>query len=411
MKTNVNIDIADQSILSPINVIIIGAGMYVCGINADDYGTVLPAVIEAKKKGLVDKISVVATDPENQSIVESKIIKLNKKMGTNIKAEYFPKGFEKNNESYKEVIQSSSCNTCAIVTIPDHLHFEVAKELITKGIHTLVVKPLSPKVDEVKELIKLQKQNDVYCAVEFHKRYDKSNLKLRELIKTNKIGRLSYFLIEHSVRKNIPTEFFKKWIEKTDIFQFLGPHYIDIIYFCTGFLPKRVMAIGQKNLLISNNIDNYDSIQTIVEWNDLELKKMFTSIILTNWIDPLTTSAMSDQKIKVIGTKGRIECEQKNRGLKVVSESEGITDINPYFSDFYYDIDDEFMNFRGYGFDSILQFINDSCMILNEQKSLADMKGLRATFNDALISTSVIEGVKESLNNKSAWVEIDINFT
>ena len=40
-------------------------------------------------------------------------------------------------------------------------------------------------------------------------------------------------------------------------------------------------------------------------------KTLFTETILTNWIDPENSSAMSDQKIKFIGTKGRFEADQK----------------------------------------------------------------------------------------------------
>lgn len=170
------------------------------------------------------------------------------------------------------------------------------------------------------------------------------------------------------------------------------------------------MAIGQKILLINEGIDAYDSIQAVIEWKDRHSEKKFVSTILTNWIDPVATSAMSDQKIKVIGTIGRIESDQKSRGIQVISDLNGIEDINPYFSDFYYDISDKAMNFKGYGCDSILQFIEDSQSIINKAKAPEDMKGLRATFEGALISTAVIEAVNISLRNDNKWVNIDHDF-
>jgi len=35
---------------------------------------------------------------------------------------------------------------CAIVAVPDHLHYEVTSACLEKGLHTLVVKPLTPTV-------------------------------------------------------------------------------------------------------------------------------------------------------------------------------------------------------------------------------------------------------------------------
>ena len=37
----------------------------------------------------------------------------------------------------------------------------------------------------------------------------------------------------------------------------------------------------------------------------------FIQSIHVNWIDPETSSAVSDQKLKFIGTKGRVELDQK----------------------------------------------------------------------------------------------------
>ena len=43
---------------------------------------------------------------------------------------------------------------------------------------------------------------------------------------------------------------------------------------------------------------------------------------------------MSDQKINVVGTKGRFQADQKHRGVQVVQDELGIQEINPYFCTF-----------------------------------------------------------------------------
>ena len=39
----------------PLNILIVGGGMYVCGRGTDNFGTILPAVLEAKKKDILIK--------------------------------------------------------------------------------------------------------------------------------------------------------------------------------------------------------------------------------------------------------------------------------------------------------------------------------------------------------------------
>ena len=42
---------------------------------------------------------------------------------------------------------------------------------------------------------------------------------------------------------------------------------------------KILMAIGKKSLLVSKNIDTYDAIQAVIEW-ELPSHKKFSSIII-----------------------------------------------------------------------------------------------------------------------------------
>ena len=275
--------------------------------------------------------------------------------------------------------------------------------MISAGLHTLVVKPLAPTTKEASRLIKLQKLNKVYCAVEFHKRLDAANLKLKDAIHDGAIGDPLYIMVEYSQRKSIPHKMFKKWVGHTNVFQYLGVHYVDIIYYITGASPVRAMALGQKNWLRSKGIDTYDSIQGMIEWR-LPSGGRFVSCILTNWIDPENTSAMSDQKIKVIGTKGRIESDQKRRGIEIVTDDKGVEEPNPYFCCSYGMKGGRY--YRGYGIDSIHQFLDDVSMIEDRKSNIAGLEGSRPTFNQSMTSTAVIEAINVSLQKNGKWVAI-----
>lgn len=386
-----------------LKVLVIGAGMYVRGRGTSAYGTVLPALNELCRDGLVNDVFVAATSAKSIQEIKRKASLLRKITGTDINVDGLPKK-GRSEQAYKEAISLYKPD-CAIVVVPDQLHYKIAFDLISAGIHTLVVKPLTPRLKEAIKLTDFAEKRNVYGAVEFHKRYDEANLKLRDVINEGKIGDILYINVEYSQRRIIPLKIFKGWIKNTNIFQYLGVHYVDVIYFATAAMPLRVLATGQKRLLKQFGIDSYDSIQAVVEWKDLKGRK-FISTILTNWIDPNTTSAMSDQKIKVIGTKGRFESDQKNRGLQMVTETEGIEDINPYFTQAYSYNQKKSKVFKGYGITSIKQFCKDVLNIKCKNNSPSDFTGDRPTFKQAMVSTAVIEAVDLSLKDNSSWVSI-----
>ncbi|MCP4268643.1 MAG: Gfo/Idh/MocA family oxidoreductase [Candidatus Brocadiaceae bacterium] len=385
-----------------LNILVIGTGMYVCGRGTDGYGTILPAIYEWARSGSLGDIYVAGTHIEGINTVKGKFEKLNRLFGFDITPKYFPESDTYNPDAYKVAMCEIPRPACAIVVVPDHLHRDIAGDTVGNNIHTLVVKPLAPTVKEVNELIELQGKCGVYCTVEFHKRLDRSNLKLRDTVASGKIGDPLYFIVEYSQRKGIPEKKFKSWVEDTNIFQYLGIHYVDIIYFVTGAIPRRVMAIGQKNYLSSRGIDNYDSIQVVVEWV-MPSGALFSSVILTNWIDPESSSAMSNQRIKVIGTKGRYEADQKKRGICVTSDKEGVEEPNPDFCSMYGSQDGD-ISFQGYGIDSITRFLNDVTMIENEQLKVEELDSKRPTFKESIVPTVIIEAVNRSIAEDGRWV-------
>ena len=90
------------------------------------------------------------------------------------------------------------------------------------------------------------------------------------MLKSKKLGELLNIHVEYSQQKDMPMKIFKSWINNTNIFQYLGVHYVDIISYVTNAKPIRVSAIGQKNFLKNEGINTFDAIQVIIEW---KLKK------------------------------------------------------------------------------------------------------------------------------------------
>jgi len=178
-----------------------------CGRGTKEYGTVLPAILQWGKSADIGDIYIAGTDPKGIARAQEKVRELSAKMGKKLRIRYFPNGKKVDAVCYRNAIKEIPRPACAIVVVPDKLHRNIAGEAIKSGLHTLVVKPVAPTVKEVRELIALQTRRRVYCAVEFHKRFDCANMKLKDTINQGLIGDPLYFLVEYSQRKSVPRGF------------------------------------------------------------------------------------------------------------------------------------------------------------------------------------------------------------
>ncbi|MDC0248272.1 Gfo/Idh/MocA family oxidoreductase [Pelagibacteraceae bacterium] len=387
-----------------MKIIVIGTGMYVTGRNTDAYGTILPSIIEFQRNHKIKDLEVIFSGRNSSRLLEAKkkVLKAMKISGVKFKTT-----FCSNKKDYKNILKNEKKLVCAIIAVPDHLHFDVINECLNYNLHTLVVKPFTTKVFDAKKLIAKKVSKNLIGAVEFHKRFDKHNILLKNIYESQKLGDPLYFNVEYSQKKIMPEKIFKSWASRTNILQYLGVHYIDLVYFITKAKPLRVMAMGQKTWLKKKKINTFDSIQCLIEWRTKKNIK-FNQTLVVNWVDPNNSSSMSYQKIKFCGTKGNYESDQKNRGIKIISDNNDFQEPNPDFCQTF-SLDEKNIYWKGYGIKSITNFLN----IVNKnfstnQKSLKFLNKSTSSFEEALISTAVIEAASKSLKNNFVWKKINL---
>ena len=392
-----------------MKILVIGTGMYVTGRNTDSYGTIFPSIIEFQRTNNIKNLEVVfvGKKPSNSFLAKKKVLSALKISGLKFKVKFYSnqKGYK--TYGYKYVLKKEKNIDCAIVAVPDHLHFQVVKEFLNHNLHTLVVKPFTTKVSEAKKLIAMKKYKNVLGLVEFHKRFDKHNVLLKNSYESQKLGNPLYFNVEYSQKKIIPEKIFKNWVDKTNILQYLGVHYIDLVYFVTKATPIRVLAMGQKNWLKKKGINTFDSIQCLIEWKTKSNIK-FNQTLVVNWIDPNNSSSMSLQKIKFCGTKGNYESDQKSRGIKIISDGNDFQEPNPDFCQ-QFSLNDKYIQWQGYGILSVVNFLNSVNKISKSKtKFVKVLDSNTSNFEDALISTAVIEAADKSLRNNFVWQKVKL---
>ena len=210
---------------------------------------ILPSIYHLQRIGLVGDISISALNGAPLKVLaEDPVL-----------AEAFPgQGFtpfpdftkvrpdEKFPELFKEVLADMPPRNIVFVALPDHLHYGAITAALKAGQHVLTVKPLVLKYRQAMEIEKLAHEKGLFVGVEYHKRFDDRALMARQEYRKGSLGNFRLgqaVMIEPYYYRNSN---FQNWCtcENSDMFTYVGCHYVDQLHFITGHLPVEVSVYG-----------------------------------------------------------------------------------------------------------------------------------------------------------------------
>jgi len=209
---------------------------------------ILPSFFQLQRLGLVGEIHVCALDSAPLRLLN---------WDTSLRLAFPSQRFiphpelaadpsEKFPDLYREVIRALPPFSIVAVAVPDHLHREVLEAAIAADQHICCVKPLVLRHSESEAIAKTAFAKGLVVGVEYHKRFDDRNLIARRMYRQGRFGEfrlgqatlLECWYYRHSTFQNWCT------CEHSDAFTYIGCHYVDLVHFITGLLPKAVSVYG-----------------------------------------------------------------------------------------------------------------------------------------------------------------------
>ncbi|NOZ20592.1 MAG: Gfo/Idh/MocA family oxidoreductase [Planctomycetes bacterium] len=392
-----------------IPVLIVGGGMI-------SQEVILPTVFQERKLGRVSDVLVASRRPDT--------IKKIRELFPNEDFEGYPDPASTADgasrpEAYKDALAKLGPHGVVIVATPDHLHTPVIMEAIAAGRDVICQKPLCLKVQEAHDIDAAAKEKGIYVYTDYHKRHDRAIRSARYRYHQGYLGEMLHGHAWIEERREMPLDIFARWCEQSSSFEYIGVHYADAYFFITGLKPKRLVAFGQKKFLPKHDKDAYDAVQATIEWEDGSVLW-----IQTSWVCSEHNSALTNQGLQLSGTEGEYWADHKDRNLHYVTQKGGFEHYNPNFFKEYDDWDEDGVTqYVGYGYDSIVQGLNDVRKIdeatvgLAEPERLAKRQEMIAALEDkrplpsqALIGTAVNEAVRLSVESGSKFVTFDDKF-
>jgi UDP-2-acetamido-3-amino-2,3-dideoxy-glucuronate N-acetyltransferase len=168
-----------------------------------------------------------------------------------------------------------------VISTPAVLHFGMAKQALEAGKDVFVEKPLSLKVEEGEELVRLAQKANRILMVGHLLEYHPAVVKLKELVDAGELGKINYI---YSSRLNLG----KLRTEENVLWSF-APHDISVILLMLGEMPQGVSAHGGQYL----NRGVADVTVTTMDFSGGTKAHIFVS-----WLHPY-----KEQKLVVIGDK------------------------------------------------------------------------------------------------------------
>jgi predicted dehydrogenase len=158
----------------------------------------------------------------------------------------------------------------ATVAVPTDRHFEVTRDLLEAGVHVLVEKPMTPTLEEAKELFRLARQANRVLHVGHVERFNGAVQELRKIVERP-------ILVES--RRLGP---FVSRVRDDSVVMDLMIHDIDIVLGLVDSEPRKITAVGSS---VHSPVTDVANVQIVFE---------------SGTIATITASRATEEKIRTL---------------------------------------------------------------------------------------------------------------
>lgn len=214
---------------------------------------------------------------------------------------------------YREMIDSEDIDA-VIVATPDFLHRDIVLYAAEHKLSMMVEKPFSTSVEECLEMTEAVERNGVTCMVAFENRWSLPFIHTKNLVESGELGDILNIYAKLNNTTFVPEKMLP-WAGKTTPAWFLFPHLIDMASWLTGKEAVSVYATGVKKKLVKEGLDTYDSIQSVLTYEDGS-----SGVFTTTWVLPETYPVVADQKMSLVGDKSSLDIDLCEQMLKMATQ-------------------------------------------------------------------------------------------
>jgi len=180
------------------------------------------------------------------------------------------------------------------LAVPTVLHYEIGVELIERGIHLLIEKPIARTLEEGEKLVELARRHNVILAVGHIERFNPAVMELRRRLREGMAGRI-YKL--HAQRLSP----YPSRIRDAGVVIDLASHDIDLMRY---LMDEGIVRLYGETLK-SINSDREDMFNGIIRFQSGAV-----GVLDVNWITPTKI-----RRLTITGARGMFTCDLLSQEL------------------------------------------------------------------------------------------------
>ena len=163
-------------------------------------------------------------------------------------------------------------------------------------------------------MVEAIKKSGVKALVGFENRWNPVFLAANEAIAANELKDIQLMHARLNDSIFVPTKMLG-WAAGSTVAWFLFPHIIDLALWMSGKRVKTVHTFGQKKILAKMGIDTYDSITSLLEFEDGVVGTFSSS-----WIYPESLPLVYDLRFEILGSAGAIEVDCRDQMIHKMTD-------------------------------------------------------------------------------------------
>jgi predicted dehydrogenase len=180
------------------------------------------------------------------------------------------------------------------LAVPTMYHCEIGCDLMNRGIHVLVEKPIASTLDEAQKLIDTAKKNNVTLAVGHIERFNPVVVELRRRLRERMAGRI--YKIQAQRLSPYPSR-----IQDTGVVIDLASHDIDLMRF---LMQEDIVRLYGETLQTINS-DREDAFNGLMRFSSGAV-----GVLDVNWITPTKL-----RRLTITGARGMFRCDLLSQEL------------------------------------------------------------------------------------------------
>ncbi|HVW01511.1 MAG TPA: Gfo/Idh/MocA family oxidoreductase [Planctomycetaceae bacterium] len=251
------------------------------------------------------------------------------------------------------------------IASPDDRHFAAAKAALSAGKHVLIEKPSVLRLDQLDELLKLARANNVLAKVVYHTLLDPDHKKLRTLVADGILQHVNNGYCSLLEPKSISGSQFAEWITGRNPGTYVAVHYIKLIDFTFGGKLKAITATGQRGLVGPIQGPTWDSCQLRLEYVYPSGREAAFDIH-TSWVTPDNFPGYVEQEVQFRFDNGVWNGHSRKRGVECTVEGRTPMTLKTTMNNHY---NGQFLepwgerSQRGYGIEVLDRFVREAAFV------------------------------------------------